>query len=77
REFVVYDDERVTYAAFAKATAVFAEHLASLGVEKGDRVVIAMRNIPEWPVAFFAAVSLGAIATPLNAWWTGPELEYG
>lgn len=77
REFVVYDDDRVTYAAFAKATAVFAEHLASLGVEKGDRVVIAMRNIPEWPVAFFAAVSLGAIATPLNAWWTGPELQYG
>ena len=77
REFVVYDDDRVSYAAFAKATAVFAQHLAGLGVRKGDRVVIAMRNLPEWPVAFFAAVSLGAIATPLNAWWTGPELEYG
>jgi long-chain acyl-CoA synthetase len=28
-------------------------------------------------VAFYAALSLGAIVTPLNAWWTGPELEYG
>jgi len=36
-----------------------------------------MRNLPEWPVAFYAAVSLGAIVTPLNAWWTGEELEYG
>ena len=34
-----------------------------------------MRNLPEWPVAFFAAVRLGAIVTPLNAWWTGPELR--
>ena len=44
---------------------------------KGDRVAIVMRNLPEWPVAFYAASSLGAIVTPLNAWWTGPELEYG
>ena len=36
-----------------------------------------MRNLPEWPVAFYAAAALGAIVTPLNAWWTGPELEYG
>jgi acyl-CoA synthetase (AMP-forming)/AMP-acid ligase II len=36
-----------------------------------------MRNLPEWPVIFFAAVSVGAIIVPLNAWWTGPELEYG
>ncbi|HYC54391.1 MAG TPA: class I adenylate-forming enzyme family protein, partial [Candidatus Binatia bacterium] len=32
---------------------------------------------PEWTAAFWAATSLGAIVTPLNAWWTGPELEYG
>ena len=36
-----------------------------------------MRNLPEWPVAFFAIASCGAIVTPLNAWWTGAELEYG
>ena len=36
-----------------------------------------MRNLPEWPVAFFAGMLIGAIVTPLNAWWTGPELEYG
>ena len=28
-------------------------------------------------MVFFAAVSLGAILVPLNAWWTGGELEYG
>ncbi len=77
REMSVYEDERVTYEANYRAVAKLAAHLAGLGVAKGDRVALAMRNLPEWPVAFFAAVSLGAIAVPLNAWWTGAELEYG
>ena len=77
RIFTIYEDERVTYEANARATATLAAHLASLGIGKGDRVALAMRNLPEWPVAFFAIVSLGAIAVPLNAWWTGGELEYG
>ncbi len=77
RVFVVYEDERVTYEALFRASAVLAAELARLGVGKGDRVALAMRNLPEWPAAFFAITSLGAIATPLNAWWTGAELQYG
>ncbi len=74
---MIYEDERVTYEASFRATAVLALELARSGVAKGDRVAIAMANLPEWPVAFFAITSLGAIAVPLNAWWTGPELQYG
>jgi long-chain acyl-CoA synthetase len=77
RVFLVYEDERVTFEAFYRAVAAFAAQLAADGVKKGDRVALVMRNLPEWPVAFYAAASLGAIVTPLNAWWTGPELEYG
>jgi acyl-CoA synthetase (AMP-forming)/AMP-acid ligase II len=75
--FLIYEDERVSYEAWFRAVAAFARHLQSLGVEKGDRVALAMRNLPEWPVVFFAAVSIGAICVPLNAWWTGHELAYG
>jgi long-chain acyl-CoA synthetase len=77
KAFLVYEDERVSYEAFYRAVAAFAVELQSQGLTKGDRVAIIMRNLPEWPVAFYAAASLGAIVTPLNAWWTGPELEYG
>lgn len=77
REFTVYEDERVTYEANYRAVATLATKLREMGVGKGDRVALAMRNLPEWPVSFFAIVSLGAIAVPLNAWWTGHELEYG
>jgi long-chain acyl-CoA synthetase len=75
--FIVLDDERVTFEAFARATLALAEQLKADGVKKGDRVAVVMRNIPEWPVAFYAASLCGAIVTPLNAWWTGGELEYG
>jgi long-chain acyl-CoA synthetase len=77
REFVVYEDERVTYAAWYRAVATLAHALQERGVKKGDRVALAMRNLPEWPVAFFAAAVTGAIVVPLNAWWTGEELAFG
>ncbi|MFM9936750.1 MAG: class I adenylate-forming enzyme family protein [Novosphingobium sp.] len=76
RDFLVYGDERVTFAAFHRAVAALAAALAARGVAKGDRVALAMRNLPEWPVAFFAITALGAIAVPLNAWWTGEELAF-
>ena len=77
KTFVVYGEERVTFEAFARATLVLAADLQLRGIQPGDRVAVVMRNLPEWPVAFFAASLIGAIATPLNAWWTGPELAFG
>lgn len=77
KTFVVYEDERVSYRAFALAATALAHQLVKDGVRRGDRVAVAMRNLPEWPVAFYAGLLTGAIVTPLNAWWTGPELEYG
>ena len=77
RTFLVYEDERASYAAFAKASIMLAHDLVARGVAKGDHVAIVMRNLPEWPVALFASLLAGAIAVPLNAWWTGDELEFG
>ncbi|MFZ3033885.1 MAG: class I adenylate-forming enzyme family protein [Parvibaculum sp.] len=77
RTFLVLDDERANFEAFARAAITFAHELIAKGVKKGDRVAIIMRNLPEWPVAFYGASLTGAIVTPLNAWWTGEELEYG
>jgi long-chain acyl-CoA synthetase len=77
RIFTIYEEERISFEASFRATAALAAELRRLGVGKGDRVALAMANLPEWPVAFFAATALGAIIVPLNAWWTGAELEYG
>jgi long-chain acyl-CoA synthetase len=77
RELIVYENDRVTFDGFWRATMTLAHALQREGVKKGDRVAIIMRNLPEWPIAFYASAILGAIVTPLNAWWTGAELEYG
>ena len=76
--FLVYEDETMTFGEHFRAAA----HLATIlrdryGVQQGDRVAIAMRNYPEWSVAFWAAAAAGAVVVPLNAWWTAPELVYG
>ncbi|HMA81415.1 MAG TPA: AMP-binding protein, partial [Candidatus Binatia bacterium] len=48
REYLVYQDERMTYAqAHAQVNAI-ANWLFRQGVKPGDRVAIAMRNYPEW-----------------------------
>lgn len=77
RLITIFEDERVSYEANFRASAAIAAELRRRGVGKGDRVALAMMNLPEWPACFFAITALGAIAVPLNAWWTGPELEYG
>jgi long-chain acyl-CoA synthetase len=77
KTFLVYEDDRATYDTFARAALAIADELTKRGVKKGDRVAIIMRNLPEWPAIFYGVALVGAILTPLNAWWTGPELEYG
>jgi long-chain acyl-CoA synthetase len=77
KTFLVYEDDRATFESFTRAALAVAAELTKQGVKKGDRVALIMRNLPEWPAVFFGATIVGAIVTPLNAWWTGPELEYG
>ncbi|MFC0557195.1 class I adenylate-forming enzyme family protein [Planotetraspora thailandica] len=76
--FVVYEDERLTFEEHFRLAATLAHRLiGDYGVRKGDRVAVAMRNYPEWVIAMSAALAAGAVAVPLNAWWTRQEMEYG
>lgn len=78
KEFVVYRDERYTFAEGYQHSAEFASALQQrYGVKPGDRVAILCRNNPQWMMAFIAITSIGAIVVPMNAWWTTEELEYG
>ena len=63
RTFLVYRDDRATFEAFARAALAIAETLRKEGLQKGDRVAIAMRNLPEWPAAFFGTLIAGGVAT--------------
>jgi long-chain acyl-CoA synthetase len=75
--FLVYEDERWSFGqVMAKVDALGAALVHHYGVKPGDRVAIAMRNYPEWVIAFAAITSIGAVSVSLNAWWTTEENEY-
>ena len=77
KDYLVYEDERLTYAQVHERVDALCAHLASAGIGHGGRVAIAMRNYPEWVVGYWATVKLGAAVVGMNAWWTRPEMEFG
>ncbi len=78
KEFAVYQDERLTYAeAWSQSAALATALREDYGVAPGDRVAILSRNNPQWMISFMAVLSIGAVAVPMNAWWTTEELDYG
>jgi acyl-CoA synthetase (AMP-forming)/AMP-acid ligase II len=78
KPFVVLGEQRYSYSQAYTLSGEFAAALVDrFGIEPGDRVAIAMRNNPEWMLAFLGAVRAGAIVVPMNSWWTGEELQYG
>jgi len=76
-DFLVYEDTRYTFDQHYRIVATLAQRLLDAGIEKGDRIAIAARNLPEWVMSFWATSIAGAVVTPLNAWWTTDELIYG
>lgn len=77
RDYLVYQDERITYAEAHKQVASIANWLKAHGVGPGDRVAVAMRNYPEWMLIYWACACIGAACVGMNAWWTAPEMAYG
>ena len=76
RDYIVYQDERLTYGqAHAQVNAI-AGWLVSQGVRPGDRVAVAMRNYPEWLLIYWACVCMGVAVVGMNAWWVAEEMEY-
>lgn len=76
REYLVYEDERLTYAEAHEHVNSLGNWLIAQGVQPGDRVAIAMRNYPEWMLSYWGILSVGATVVGMNAWWTGSEMLY-
>ncbi len=53
----------------------FANALGALGIKKGDRVGLHLPNCPQYPIAYYAVLSLGGIVVNLNPLYTPSELQ--
>ncbi|MDE2302043.1 MAG: AMP-binding protein [Sphingomonadales bacterium] len=67
---------RLSYRALLEAVRNLSAGLASIGVARGDRVVLWMTNRLEWVISCFAAVRLGAAVVPINTFLKPPEVRY-
>jgi len=76
--FMIYEDSRETFRSmYLKSAALSHALIDRCGIVPGDRVAIAMRNYPEWVMAYTAITSIGAVAVALNALWQSEEIAYG
>lgn len=72
----IYYGTKITYAQFSQLADRFAGALQRLGVKKGERVAIALPNIPQYPIAFYGALRAGAIVVQTNPLYTEREMQY-
>ena len=72
--FLVAGAERLTFAQVHGIARRVAQGLVAHGVNKGDRVGIAMRNSPTWIATYMGVLIAGGVATLLNGWWQADEL---
>lgn len=72
--FLVAGEERLTFAEVHAEAEKVARTLVGDGLQKGDRVGIAMRNSPSWITLYMGITMAGGIATLLNGWWQTAEL---
>jgi len=73
---LVYFDREITYKELDLASDKFATALADLGVKKGDKVAIFLPNIPQFVMAYYGAIKIGAIDTAVSPLYKEREVEH-
>jgi len=66
----------LTYGELASQVNGFASALSDMGIKKGDRVAVHLPNCTQFPIVFFAALSIGAIVVPCNPLYVAREMEH-
>jgi long-chain acyl-CoA synthetase len=64
----------LTFHEIKRRTDIFAGSLARFGIAKGDRVGIMLPNCPQYVIATFAILRLGAIVVNINPIYTAREV---
>jgi long-chain acyl-CoA synthetase len=74
--YLKYGRSKVTFKQFREQVKRLAAGLSSMGLKKGDRAAMLLSNSIEFVVFYFAILSLGAEAVPLNTFLRMEEVVY-
>ncbi|HVP80980.1 MAG TPA: long-chain-fatty-acid--CoA ligase [Thermodesulfobacteriota bacterium] len=72
---ILFKEEKMTFSDLNTFSNRLANRLLKVGVKKGDRVVLLFQNCPEFCVAYFAILKIGAIAVALDVRLSPAEME--
>src|SRR6266702_3874141 len=77
---IIYEDHQdvreYTNMHIAREAAQLANGLQTLGIDKGDRVIVMMLNCPEVIISYQAIARAGGIIIPVLPLLKGPEVRY-
>ena len=73
---LILGERSLTFAELNGAARQFANALASLGVKLGDKVAIMVPNVPQFVIAYYGTLRVGATVVPVNVLLRGPEVAY-
>src|SRR5205823_2921860 len=76
RPAIAWFGRHITYKELLRETERFSALLAKLGVEPGDRVGLVLPNCPQYVIAYYATVRLGAVIVGNNPLYTHRELAH-
>ncbi|MBE8538567.1 long-chain-fatty-acid--CoA ligase [Geoglobus acetivorans] len=76
KDAIIFYGKRISYSELWDAVERFSTHLASKGIQKGDRVAVYMQNSPHYVIAYFGILRGNAAVVPVNPMLVERELEY-
>jgi crotonobetaine/carnitine-CoA ligase len=76
RPFIYFKDDIISFGQMNERADRVANFFQSIGLKRGDRVIILLDNCPEWLYTWFGLAKIGVIAVPLNTAHKGTILEY-
>ncbi|MFH1259054.1 MAG: long-chain fatty acid--CoA ligase [Elusimicrobiota bacterium] len=71
-----FKGKEITYQQLNEQIDFLALALRALGIKKGDKAGIYLRNCPEFVVYYFALAKIGAVAVPINFLLKPDEIKY-
>ena len=73
---LIFYGKKISYTKLRELTDRFATALADLGVRKGDTLALYLLNCPQYVIAYFAALKVGAKVTPISPVYTSQEVKH-
>ncbi|MCA1729061.1 MAG: long-chain fatty acid--CoA ligase [Actinobacteria bacterium] len=73
---LILNEHELTYAELRDAAKRFANALSWMGVQPGVKVALMVPNVPQFAVAYYGILNVGATIVPMNTLLKGPEVAY-